>query len=266
MANHLQGPAMHRLRLAIAIIVTATLQACMSVPTAQHAGTVASTSTAAAPQRMFVFSWGMFGDPVFDRDVVTFNRAFSAAYGAPTQAWMFGANARQLTRPTIENTSLALSNMAQQARDGEDLVVVMLTSHGSPDVVALQTDQGGPIVSVNADQLAGLLAPLRNDLQILILQSCFSGSLIDELQSPNRIIMTAAAADRSTFGCNPDSDNTWFIKSLNRAMAQGGSWQQVFATTQNLVATDEAAQGVRPSNPQSFVGGNMRGIWTRNAR
>jgi len=257
---------MSRFRLIAAALSCVFLQACMTTPPASQNTTQASTSVAAvAAPKTYLFSWGMFADPVFDRDVTTFNRAFSAQYGAPAQSWQYGANARQLTRPNIENIAAALTTMAGQARDEEDLVVVMLTSHGSPDSIALQFDQGGPVIGVSADQLASLLAPLNNDQQILILQACFSGSLIDELQSPNRIIMTAAAADRSSFGCNPDSDNTWFIKSLNRAMAQGGSWQQVFARTRAFAAQDEITVGVPASNPQRFVGANMRDIWTANA-
>lgn len=253
---------MFRLRLIAAALSAAFLSACMDVPTQ----TDTSASAVAVPQsQTFLYSWGMFGDPVFDRDVITFNQVFSTRYGAPTQTWEFGANARRLTRPNAQNTTFALSNMAQQARDGQDLVVVMLTTHGAPDELALQLDQGGPVASVSADQLAQLLAPLSNDRQILILQACFSGSLIDELQSPNRIIMTAASATRSSFGCNPESDNTWFIRSLNRSIAAGGSWQQVFARTQALVAQDEASEGVPASNPQSFVGANMRDVWTSGA-
>jgi len=246
-----------------ALLIAATLQACMSVP--QDSNTATSASTAAPSARTFLFSWGMFADPVFERDVVTFNRAFAQAYGTPEDAALFAFESRRLADPSVDVMRQEVSGMAQAAVDGRDIVVVMLTSHGSPDVLAVKTSANGPVSGVSADGVAEFLAPLNNDLQIIILQACFSGSLIDELRSPNRIIMTAAAADRSSFGCNPESDNTWFIRNLNRAMGMGGSWQQVFARTQALVAQDEANVGVPASNPQSFVGNNMRGIWTANA-
>jgi len=252
-----------RIRLLIAMIAAAALQACMSVPT--DTGTTSSASATAVGARTFLFSWGMFADPVFDRDVVTFNRAYSKAFGLPENTELFGYTSSRLTEPTPDRMEASITQMAAGAVDGRDVVVVMLTSHGSPDVMAVKTSPAGEVFSISAETLAAFLAPLSNDRQILILQACFSGSLIDELRAPNRIIMTAAAADRSSFGCNPDSDNTWFIKSMNRAMAQGGSWQQIFARTRALVATDETAQGVPASNPQSYVGANMRDIWTVNA-
>ena len=246
-----------------AVLTLVTLQACMTVP--QDTNTSAATSTAAPSARTFLFSWGMFADPVFERDVVTFNRAFSQAYGTPDSTGLYAFESRRLADPSPSAVRQDIIRMGDAAVDGQDLVVVMLTSHGSPDVMAIQPTRNGPVSALSADGLAELLAPLNNDRQILILQACFSGSLIDELRSPNRIIMTAAAADRSSFGCNPESDNTWFIKSLNRAMGMGGSWQQIFARTQTLVAQDEAAVGVPASNPQRFVGANMRGIWTQGA-
>lgn len=251
----------------LALMSAALVSACMAPATvAPSAPQAVPQTVAVTDSQTYLMGWGMFGDPVFDRDVITFERAFSRAFGAPTQTLAYGANDRSLTRPNVDFISASLTQMAGAARDGQDLVVVMLTSHGSPDVIALQTSQGGPVAPVSADQLAQFLAPLENDRQILILQACYSGSLIDELRSPNRIIVTAASADRSSFGCNPDSDNTWFIKSLNRAMGEGGSWRQIFARTQALVLADEQAAGFPASNPQSFVGANMRDIWVQNAK
>lgn len=254
---------MTRFRLSIAVLTTALLQACMDVP--QTTTTAVSTSTSGAAGRNFLFSWGMFADPVFDRDVVTFERAFTRAYGTPADTELFGYTSSRLADPDTDVMKSELAQMATQAVDGRDVVVVMLTSHGSPDVMAVKMEPNGPVSAVSGDILAGFLSPLANDQQILILQACFSGSLIDELRSPNRIIMTAASATRSSFGCNPESDNTWFIKSLNQSMAQGGSWQQVFVRTRSLVARDEAENGMTSSDPQSFVGANMRNVWTQDA-
>lgn len=254
---------MKLLRLTIFAALLATLQACMSVP--QDTNTAATASAATPSARTFLFSWGMFANPVFDRDVVTFDRAFRAAQGGPADTELFGFTSSRLSAPDPTVMRQELTQMAADAVDGRDVVVVMLTSHGSPDLMAIKATPNGPIGAISGDGLAAFLSPLADDRQILILQACFSGSLIDELRAPNRIIMTAAAADRSSFGCNPDSDNTWFIKSLNRALAVGGSWEQIFARTRTFVAADEAAVGVPASNPQNFVGSNMRDIWTQNA-
>ena len=79
--------------------------------------------------------------------------------------------------------------------------------------------------------------------------------------------MTAAAADRTSFGCAPNNKNTWFIESLNTAMAQEGSWKIIFEGTKSIVRSKEKAQGIpadKYSNPQSYVGSKMRGVWSNS--
>lgn len=256
---------MTRLRLTLLALAAPLLAACMDATSQSAATTTEASAVATPPERTYLFSWGMFGDPVFDRDVETFTRAYTRAFGAPADMARYGANAPQLKDYNPDAIRADLARLAAQSVDGQDVMVVMLTSHGEPDAIVLQPTQGGPMSLLSADRLADLLAPLNTDRQVLILQACFSGSLIDELRHPNRIIMTAASATRSSFGCNPDSDNTWFIKSMNRAMAQGGSWEQIFARTQALVRADEAAAGFPASNPQVFVGRNMQDEWREGA-
>src|SRR5690606_27621912 len=109
------------------------------------------------------------------------------------------------------------------------------------------------------------LAPLEPDRHIVILQACHSGSLIPALKHPNRILMAAARADRSSFGCDPAEDSTWFTKALTEEMAAGGSWQQIFARTKKRVQRYEADEGVEEaerSYPQFSVGAAMQDVWT----
>ena len=75
-------------------------------------------------------------------------------------------------------------------------------------------------------------------------------------------MLTAARADRPSFGCQPDEKNTWFIKALSAELAAPGSWQSVFQRTRARVRAYEAAQGVtKHSEPQSDVGTNMAAVW-----
>ncbi len=36
---------------------------------------------------------------------------------------------------------------------------------------------------------------------IVVVQACYSGSFVDNLAAPDRMVITAAAADRTSFGC-----------------------------------------------------------------
>lgn len=252
---------MSRFRIAFVIAALGFLQGCMQVPVSGSQ----PAATASDQPRSFLYSWAMYGDPVFDRDVQTFSQSYARAFGGPADQALFGNTSSRLAKADPTAMQEAFTGLAAQAVDGEDLVVVMLTSHGRPGTIAVYEGGNGPLFALTGAQLDEYLEPLENDRTLLIVQACFSGSLIRDLQHPNRIILTAASADRSSFGCSPDSDNTWFIKSLNRAMAQGGSWQQIFATTRALVLADEAAAGFPASNPQAWVGANMRDFWRGGA-
>lgn len=224
-----------------------------------------------APQmdaRTFLYTHALYGDPVFDRDVLTFQAALSDGLGAPAAVRRFGYNDRRLSQPTPDNLTAAIGDIATQSIDGQDLVVVMLTTHGSPEFLAQKPANSDVVSGISAQALRGFLAPLDADKQVIIIQACYSGSLIDDLASPNRIILTAAAADKSSFGCNPDNDNTWYVKSLNAALRQGGSWSDIAARTKAGVRALEEQQGIGPnsfSNPQSYVGRNMQDVWTQDS-
>lgn len=179
---------------------------------------------------------------------------------------MFGQHLPQLTRPSPDGPPAAVMRLAEGARDGQDVVVVLLTSHGAPGMLAVNERGSDQVGGVSDAQIRDFLAPLNNDRQMVIVQACYSGSLIPALAHPNRVVITAAAADRTSFGCAPDAQNTWFIRALVAEMAAGGSWEDVFARTRALVQAFEAEQGIAPaqrSNPQVNVGRAMRGYWTQ---
>lgn len=250
-------------RLAL-MAATAVLSACAPTLDATPDALSPPAAVAEAPGS-YLFSWAMYGDPVFDRDVLTFARAYAGAFGTPEATRQFGYTSNALEYPDAGRVEGALPELAAAAVDGQDIVVVMITTHGNEEMLALRPDPMGPLIPVSGDVLNGLLAPLSNDQQVIILQACYSGSLIDDIAAPNRIIMTAAAADRSSFGCNPDNDNTFFIRAMNQALGEGGSWEQIFARTQAIVTQMERDAGIPPSfasNPQSYVGSDMRAIWS----
>ena len=74
------------------------------------------------------------------------------------------------------------------------------------------------------------------------------------------MVMTAAAADRTSFGCSHDSDMTFFTDALfNQAMRSEASLLRAFERARTLVSDRERAEGLTPpSDPQICVGAAMR--------
>ena len=115
---------------------------------------------------------------------------------------------------TRENIAAVLKNLAALARP-QDKVMVLLASHGADGFLSVQAGKQLLGVASVAD-LGRWLEPLGDRPTLLVISACHSGSFIDPLRRPNRIILAAAAKDRSSFGCQPKSDNTFFIKELLR--------------------------------------------------
>ena len=45
---------------------------------------------------------------------------------------------------------------------------------------------------------------------VVVISACYSGIFVDGLAAPNRMIMTAARRDRSSFGCSEDATYPYF--------------------------------------------------------
>ncbi|MFZ6874087.1 C13 family peptidase [Undibacterium sp. Di27W] len=148
-------------------------------------------------------------------------------------------------------------DIASQAREG-DVVTIMLSSHGFTDLVAVEIGNK-PFAPIWTRYLKTALAPLEKFPTVLIISSCYSGSLISQLKAPNRIIVTAAAENKVSYGCQPLAHNTFFIDALfGSKLDAGQNLMQVFEHTKELVTEREKQAKFDPSLPQIFVGEKMQ--------
>jgi hypothetical protein len=93
---------------------------------------------------------------------------------------------------------------------------------------------------------------------VIVISACHAGAFIKPLQDDNTIILTAAAADRTSFGCSDDRDLTYFGEAFYRdAFPKSASLRQAFARAAADIATREHTEGIKASNPQAFFGTAM---------
>ncbi len=166
-------------------------------------------------------------------------------------------------RPMATSVSLGRSIQALAERSGEeDLIFIYLTSHGSAQH-ALNLDQ--PRLQLNdlpASELASLLEPLKDRYKVLVISACYSGGFIPTLQDEKTLIMTAARADRVSFGCSEENDFTYFGRALfAEALQQTDDLQSAFTLTQTSVAAREVADGFEPSEPQIWPAKAVLAQW-----
>jgi hypothetical protein len=142
-----------------------------------------------------------------------------------------------------------------------DIVLVHISTHGADGMLARKIGDGAP-TALTARALARQLAPLDGRRTVIIISACFSGSLIGDLSSPQRIILTSARADRSSFGCAAGNRHTFFGEAELYGFAQRDrSLRQVFLAIRGDIARMEETKRYRPSEPQVSVGADVTDLY-----
>ena len=171
---------------------------------------------------------------------------------------------RVLRYPLATPGALAetLRRIAPQTRAG-DVVVVLISSHGNSQVISVNVAQK-EVAPLTASELAKALEPLGDTPTVVLLSACYSGSFIPELARDTRIILTAAAADRPSYGCQVESRNTFFIEELfGPDFDSSLSLWQLAAQGHARIARHEHELKLEPSDPQISIGSKVRALAER---
>jgi hypothetical protein len=132
-----------------------------------------------------------------------------------------------------------------------------MTSHGLPNVFELSNE---PIdmQSIDPQWLRETLDRSGIRWRVIVISSCYSGSFIPALQSPDTLIITASSADRTSFGCTNEADYTYFGRAFfDEALRSQHSFKSTFEVANGRVKQWEKAQGFPHSQPQYKLGQNM---------
>ena len=87
---------------------------------------------------------------------------------------------------------------------------------------------------------------------VAIVSGCYSGIFIGRVtEAPNRIILTAARDDRTSFGCKAEERLTYFDDSLFQAWPKSPTFVALYRATDSCVRQKENALGVGHSQPQA---------------
>jgi hypothetical protein len=136
--------------------------------------------------------------------------------------------------------------------------MVYLTSHGGRDhKLAVEF----PPLQLEALAPATLKEMLDNagiKWRIIVVSACYSGGFIEPLKDDYTLIMTASAADRTSFGCGSESEATYFGDALfQHALRFEDSFVKAFEQAKQRIAEREHTEKRESSNPQIFVGDEM---------
>lgn len=159
---------------------------------------------------------------------------------------------------SVTNLNTALRHIGRLMDPAEDVLVLFLTSHGSEDFELAVNLAPLALNPLTPEQLKAGLDESGIKWRIVIVSACYSGGYVAGLRDPYTAVMTAAAADRTSFGCDTERDFTYFGEAYFRdELARGVPLLQAFDNAAARIAQRERAEGLTPSLPQLFVGDEM---------
>jgi hypothetical protein len=213
-----------------------------------------------------LYSLTLAGDgkqSVFLREADYVSNMLTRRFGAFGQIRLVNHRDHLGDRPMATRESLRRAALTLAERSGpEDLLFIYLTSHGTHEHELVLDQPRLELADLPADELATVLAPLKNRDKIIVISACYSGGFIPALKDDRTLIMTASRTDRVSFGCSEEADFTYFGDALfAQALNQTDDLQQAFTLAKATVADREVADNFEASEPQIWAPKGVLARW-----
>jgi len=151
------------------------------------------------------------------------------------------------------NEAAALMNME------EDILLLFLTSHGSENHYLSANFTPFRLNNINANNIKQDLDDAGIKWRIIIISACYSGGFIEPLAGPTTLLITAASAERNSFGCGHDGKYTYFGDAyFEKGLKQTKSFIKAYYQATEIILTKEKADGFKSSDPQISVGTEIK--------
>ena len=211
------------------------------------------------PHLFFVGFAGYGPQAVFKREVLAVRRFFDARYGTEGRSVALVNHAstlNELPLASAGNLDRTLQHLGRLMNPSRDVLFLFLTSHGEDGRFVVEMPRFG-LASLTPQQLKDMLKRSGIKNSVIVLSACHAGSFLPALADPTTLVIAAARADRSSFGCDDRREWTYFGEAyFDRALRAEPSFVGAFERARELIATWEAKAKLEPSLPQ--IGGGER--------
>jgi hypothetical protein len=147
----------------------------------------------------------------------------------------------------VPEIATAMQTVASRAKDG---CLIYFTSHGTPTGMIM-----GDAILTAAQMRDMVNSACGKRPSVIVMSSCYSGQFVPALAADNRVILTAARPDRTSFGCGEMDHYTFFDDCFLRALPMASDFPSLGGLVQQCVAfREQQMKAAPPSEPQVSVG------------
>ena len=219
------------------------------------------SETSPGPRAFFLGFAGVGDQKVFAQEIGLASRVIGERYDTGARRLSLINDQRDLEGAplaTVTGLKYALHGLGSRMNLERDVLFLSISSHGTEDPAIAVSNSQLPLQDLAPEDLAEALRESGIRWRVIIISACYAGGFIESLKGPQTIVIAAAAADRSSFGCSNDSDLTYFGEAFYRdALPAAGSLRAAFDTAKAAIAARERREHVTPSDPQAYFGKEM---------
>jgi hypothetical protein len=212
----------------------------------------------AGPRAFFLGFAGVGEEKVFAMEIGLASRVLSERYGIDGRGLSLVNDQRDLDGAplaTVSGLKYALRGLGARMNIDRDVLFLSISTHGAEQAALVVSNSQLPLNNLTDADLAMALAESGIKWRVIIISACYAGAFIDSLKNRQTIIITAAAADRTSFGCSNDRDLTYFGEAFYRDALPGArSLRDAFEKAQLSIAARERREHVEASKPQAYFG------------
>ena len=213
------------------------------------------------PRIFFVGFAGVSSQRVFAEEIKFGEKVVASRFNVKDRQLLLLNDRRDLTTfpiGTVTSLTYGLKLIGQKMNPDRDILFLALSSHGSSDPELSVSNGTLGLQQLSGEDLSTALQASGIKRRIIVISACHAGAFIPALKNPDTFIITAAAADKTSFGCSDDRDLTYFGEAFYRdALPKAQSLQQAFTQAKEAIALRETQEHQMPSDPQAYFGSEL---------
>ena len=197
---------------------------------------------------------------VFRKEVAGARALFDARFGTSGRSIALINSVDTIADTPLANVSnlgLALDGIGKVMNRDKDVLVLFITTHGSKEILSVSFP-GFNLNQITPEQLLEAFTKSGIKNKVVIISACHSGSFIPALKGDDTLILTAASADKTSFGCSNEREWTYFGDALfNHALKDTRSFSLAFTKASEIIKGWELEQKLTASEPQISMGSSI---------